>query len=643
MNEAIAPDLPDATVGSPKTERPPERAGHPPGARSDPTSVHPSGAAVYRSGSPSQIRAGNSLPLGISACAVAVLLIAIGYAVARDRAEETVLATSLYWAGQLLLFGSTTAMVLARRRSTVVLTSAVLAFTAAQYAVKVLYSPIRLKFPDELQHEQSMLGMLATGRLFPTNYSLPISPLYPGLEAAAVGFVEVLGMPVHVAELLVAGLAHMLLAAAVLVLMRLLIRRRDLASLGTLAYCFGSYQAFYNSMFVYQALALPLAVLAVVQVLAILRGDRVLGRLVTAAGLSFCVVITHHVTAFFTALVLIAIATFSFLHPAYRRRAPWATLAAVASSAFLTAWVLSVAPATLGYLGEPYSKFVGTLGAAGHQISTPGEGQPVFERPFTYGAVILTLSMLALLSIVAWRRGNKATAVVAATAASLQLLVVAIRFAVSDGQELAGRAQNYLALYTSIGVAVCLGLLLHGYSRYGKIAVSSILSVLFVGGIVSGWPPPYERLPGQYQVDAFESSVDPHAVAAAEWTRSHIGPGNRFASDFGNLAVIGTLGEQFPISSSYSELFYRYSYDSRDALLVQNDEIQFILVDMRLSQQLPPPDSYSYFTNDSRAGTHLNPLDPEVLRKFSYMPGVGCLYDDGTIQIYDLRGSSYAY
>lgn len=579
------------------------------------------------------------LPVAFGASAIAVLLIATAYAAARDQAGW---APYLYWTGELLLFATATIVVLVARKSATTLASAVLVFNLAQYLVKVFYSPLRLKFPDELQHEQSALGILATRHLFPPNYSLPISPLYPGLEAAAVGFENVLGLSLHVCELLVAGLAHTLLAAGALVLFRLVIKRGDLAALGALVYCFGSYQAFYNSMFIYQALALPFAVLLFVQVVAILQGERQVGRLVTAMSLSACLVITHHVTALFASIVLVIITIFAAFRPAYRASTKWVAATALASIVFLVAWVGSVARETLSYLSEPFQEFLSSFNSAGSNLAAPVTGQPFIDRVFTYSSIAVPLALLSFLTIVSWRRKQIGIATLAGSATALQLAVVAIRFAASNGQELAGRAQNFVSLYTAIGLAMCLGLVASLLQRNAPAIIIGILSVLFVGGITSGWPPEYERLPGSYRIAAFESAIDSHAVATSEWARNNLSPGNRFASDFGNLAVIGTLGNQFPVNSPYSIIFYRNSFDPRDAAVVQRDDIQFLLVDTRLTEQYPPPDSYSYFIDDSLAGRHQTPVAPGALRKFRDIGGITCLFDDGTVQIYGLRGSPYA-
>jgi len=580
------------------------------------------------------------LPTACAITSVSVLLIAAAYAAARSRAGW---APYLYWVGELLLFLTAVVLVLAKRNSSAAATCAVLMFSIGQYLVKICYSPLRLKFPDELQHENTARGMLETGHLFPPNYGLPISPVYPGLEAAAVGLVNVLGISPYFSELLVAGIAHTLVAAAALALFRRVIKRPDLAALAALVYCFGPYQAFYNSMFVYQALALPMGILIVTQTIAILQGDRRAGRLITTLGLSACVVVTHHVTAVFVSAVLVVLAVFAACHPRYRSAAHWIVAPAVASIAMLVAWIGLVASLTLTYLGEPLAGLLSNFSRGVSNLAAPVTRQPFIESVFTYAVVVVPLVLLGILTLVSLRQRRMAVAALAGSAAGLQLAVIGIRFATADGQELAGRAQNFLSLYTAIALGICLGFrgLRPRLRRYAARTTVAILLVLFVGGITSGWPPNYERLPGTYRIAAFESSIDSHAVTAADWGRTHLPAGGRFAGDIGNLTAMGTIGHQFPNRGSYSSIFYRSSFDARDAAVVQSEAIEFLLVDMRLSSSYPPSDSHSFYGNDAPTGPQQALVAVSALQKFRRVSRVSCLYDDGTIQIYDLRGSLY--
>jgi hypothetical protein len=162
--------------------------------------------------------------------------------------------------------------------------------------------------------------------------------------------------------------------------------------------------------------------------------------------------------------------------------------------------------------------------------------------------------------------------------------------------------------------------------------------VLVLNGLVNGWPPYWERLPGPYQVAGAERSVGPEQVASAEWVLAALGPGNRFATDEGDLPVLGSYGDQNPVGDD-GFLYASPTFTSAAAQQVQAQSIEYVLVDRRLSQLLPA--SGQYFPVDPDAGKYTRPLPLADLTKFNYVPGVARIYDSGNIVIYDLEGSAY--
>jgi hypothetical protein len=213
---------------------------------------------VQRSGAGARV-----LPLSMCASAVAVLLVAVGYAESRGGGGT---AVPLFWTGQMLLLAAAAAVLLARHQSRGALTAAVLVYSTAQWLLRVAYAPTRLEFADELQHQRSAIGILQSGNLFPVNHSLPISSVYPGLEAVAVGLTRLTGLDLHQSELVTAGLGHVLGPAALLVLLRTMVPDGRAGALAALFYSLGSYTTF-TALFAYQTLAVPVALLVVGQVM----------------------------------------------------------------------------------------------------------------------------------------------------------------------------------------------------------------------------------------------------------------------------------------------------------------------------------------------------------------------------------------
>jgi hypothetical protein len=126
--------------------------------------------------------------------------------------------------------------------------------------------------------------------------------------------------------------------------------------------------------------------------------------------------------------------------------------------------------------------------------------------------------------------------------------------------------------------------------------------------------------------------VEPEEVASAAWALTALGAGNRFATDFGNYPLLGSYGDQNPIG----DIDYLYTsprFTPSDADIVRAQSVRYMLVDIRLSKQLPAEGGY--FPN-SPPVTYLHPIPAANLRKFDHVPDVNRLYDSGNIVIYDL-------
>ena len=188
--------------------------------------------------------------------AFGVLAVAAGTAGRHGYADSSH-ADYTYWVGQVLIFVPTSIRLLTRRGSTEAGTVAtIVILTVAQYLCKVCYSPLSFTYSDELSHWRTAENILLTGKLFTPNYILPISPPYPGLEEAATAIVQITGLPLFVAGLIVAGIAHLLLAVTLYLFFRNVGRSQRLAGIAILVYTTNLGMAYFNSLFAYQTLAL---------------------------------------------------------------------------------------------------------------------------------------------------------------------------------------------------------------------------------------------------------------------------------------------------------------------------------------------------------------------------------------------------
>ena len=189
--------------------------------------------------------------------ALGVLVVAIAYTAGRHGYSDSKVADYGYWAGQALIFVPASIRLLTRRGSTEAGTvTAIIGLTVAQYLCKLCYSPLSFTYSDELSHWRTAENILLTGKLFTPNYALPISPQYPGLEEVTTALVQISGLSLFTAGVIVAGVAHLLFAVTLYLLFRNIGRSRRLAGIAVLVYSTNPGLAYFDSLFAYQTLAL---------------------------------------------------------------------------------------------------------------------------------------------------------------------------------------------------------------------------------------------------------------------------------------------------------------------------------------------------------------------------------------------------
>jgi hypothetical protein len=602
------------------------------------------------------------LPVSVVALSAAtgVLVVAAAYTAGRLGHAGTPWADRAYWAGQLLILAPVAARMLSRRAlagsETVTL---VIVLTVAEYLVKVCYSPAAFTYADELMHWRTATDIAATGRLFTPNNLLPISPYYPGLEEVTTALASVTGLSVFASGLIVAGVAHLLFVCTLFVIFRYVGGSHRVAGVALLLYSSESLFQSFDSMFVYQTLALPflgLTVLATYRLAAAQAGERRAGWFTVAVLAACATVVTHHVTSYLLVATLEVI-TLGALLTRDRRLAAWASVLALISAAAFGAWIAFVAPSTVGYL-QPVIEgalqgFRALLAGGRHPAPSPvsAANGPLENQALAATAVLIMSVLVPVGWWQAWRRYRRQPWVVAfAIGAVSWFAIVAIRLFVANGSELAGRASTFVFLPAGFIAALAVirltdnslrRLVIRAGLRRAPLVIAGAVAaalVLIFNGLVNGWPPYWERLPGSYQVAGAERSVGPEQVASADWARVVLGPGQRFATDEGDLPVLGSYGDQNTVGDD-GPLYTSTALTPAAAQLVRSQSIGFVLVDLRLGEMLPA--SGQYFPVDPDAGTYKHPLPAADLAKFNRVPGVARVYDSGDIVVYDLEGSAY--
>src|SRR6202020_1542632 len=156
--------------------------------------------------------------------------------------------------------------------------------------------------------------MLQSGKLFELNYGLPIGTHYPGIEEVTSALISATGLSVFEAGLIVAGVAHLLFILFLYLAFCVAIRSHRIAGIAILIYYSAPALTSFNSMFVYETLALAFLGMCMVAALrsAIEKSAADRRRWFIIAVLSiFATTITHHITSYaLTAfLILVAVAS----------------------------------------------------------------------------------------------------------------------------------------------------------------------------------------------------------------------------------------------------------------------------------------------------------------------------------------------
>ena len=591
--------------------------------------------------------------------AVGLFLIVLAFNRARVGSEWSAL---IHWGGILVLFVPICVRLYSAQPTRTERIGLIAVLGLGLYLAGVLSSPTEFKFTDELQHWRSAQVLLQSNRLFQDNPILPISPLYPGLESVTTALASLSGLSIFHSGVLVMAVTRLVFVLALYLLYERVSNSSQVAGVAALLYMTNPHFLFLAGDFIYQSLALPLAVLALLLIARArhTQDNNRFGTWFVVVLTLASVVVTHHVTSYALVvyLALWTLGTLSWDAALYSvksmlsfwriksksiteedRQMPvrWITLLTIA---LIVGWVAFVAPATLGYLSQPISNAANQMmrlltGSANASATFQAPSGPLFEQIVRIAAVGLVILGLPLGIWRIWRKHRANAFAIAAAIGSLGYFAsLGVRFT-SDGAALTVRAWTFIfvlaAFVLAIGVVEFDGL--RRYRRFIRIAFPMASIILFMGGVATGWPPYWGRLPGPYMASAFERSVDLQNVSAAKWTVQALGKNNRFASDYVSTHILGAYGEQDP-SRDLPDVFFSTQWGLPEQAVLQGQWTRYLFVDQRLCKL--PPMMGIYFNVQERAATgYAIPIAPAALAKFDDLENVSRIFDSGDITIYD--------
>jgi hypothetical protein len=308
------------------------------------------------------------------------------------------------------------------------------------------------------------------------------------------------------------------------------------------------------------------------------------------------------------------------------------------------AWLLYVANSVVGYLAPHFQGAVSEIlqliarePHAGRQLFGPsatsgGRMTPLWEQAVGFGSVGLLLLGLPWGLLQIWRR-HRESAIAVALGLGVVAYPISLAFRLTRrGWEIANRSSEFVFLAVGFVVAIGVVWFISGgrQQRVRAFVCGLCATVVFIGGIMVGWPPAW-RLPGPYLLDSGTRSIEPEGVAAAEWTRAYLGPDNRVGAYGTDNLLLGSYGEQYIVIGlnsgvSVEWLMFKPSLGSDSAQLLQRSQVRYLVIDRRLANV---PDLASRYWAGANTGS--------AIAKFDQIRNVSRLFDSGNLIIYDLR------
>jgi hypothetical protein len=518
-------------------------------------------------------------------------------------------------------------------------------------------SPLVSAGYDEHQHEQSLMNLLHGSGLLSPNPVLQVSPYYPGLEIFTGVGIRLTGLPIALAESLVVLLCRLLF---VLILYRtalLVSPSRRGASLVVAFYAVSDEFYAFNSGFSYQTLALTLGLGGIFLLRrAQLADDATMTRrhFLIASLVLIATVVTHHATSWMVLAFLIAWAAVS-----RKGERKLLASAAVVMGLAVAIWTAALAPRLAEYFVPIVSTALQSArsflaGTSQHHIFGASAGTP---PPATWERVVLvvytltcTLAALACAWIMLSRAFHNRDRM-------LGLLgVLNLAFPVTDIAhfdpsvgELGNRASTFLFL----PLALSCSLIIQRHPRVTRrparrnnpirpavlMALIGGTAVTYLGGVLLGSNPDYNRLPGPYLVSADFRTQDPETLAAVDWAATHLPTGSIVVADRDPAVLLAGLARQWPVTNPQqglvpAQLYFSDAWGPQETAIVKARHIDYLYVDTRLAESLPML-GYYISEGETTKPTRITAAD---VAKFAHVQGLKAVYHHGPVTIYDTFG-----
>jgi hypothetical protein len=620
-------------------------------------------------GDPAEVRLQPTNPGAIALLfliiSAAVLLVVLGQGAGR-RGEAW--APLLFWFGIVLMVVPISYRIawpdVSRSERLVLL----LLLVEAMFFCKAIYSPTSFTPHDEYLHWVAADDLMTARRLFLSNPLLEVGSTYLALEILATSLADLTRMSLFASAMVLLSVLKGTFIVALFLLYERITDSARIAAVGSLAYMGCTTFFLFEAMFSYESLGIVLCALSfAIEAASRNSSGPQRTKALTVVGLLLAgIAVTHHLSAVYAAIYLGAVAILDLIRRGGTRQDARLVVGAGIAVALPLLWMELRGTHLSAYLGPVIESGIKTLlvklhGAPTRPLDALAEAtapsQPIVTRMITLLGVLLTavglatgfFRSLALSTAVSSRRGWRSVRDVLgwhwddSRIVLLTLMAfgfpLSVAFRLSIGGWEIGNRMGTLAFF-GVGLVVAVGIVhfWQGVRPRGwrLVAPPLALSVIVLSGITSA---SLDLIRGPYRVAADAQSVEAMAVGTARWTKEWMGPGNRFTSDRVNRLLLAGYGRQdvrLEIASGVNSarVFASATLSADDFWALAKSDVDFLLVDMRLTVD-PPVLGFYFEPWEPRTG---KPIAADALRKFEDIEGVGRIYDNGFIRIYDMRG-----
>ena len=565
-------------------------------------------------------------------------LLCVSFSVAATQPPGE-LEFTLFWLGEIIgivpLAVRLTRAQASRPERLALLTAAAL----FAFIPKFLRDPTAPLFFDELIHWHQAQMIFQAGHPFVANSLTPIIKFYPGLEELTASLQNLTGLSTFFVATVFLWLLHVIALVGIFVLTELITRSSRAAGLAAFFYSVNPAFMFFDAHLAYESLAIVFA-----------SGTQRRTWIVLASVLGASCIVTHHVTTYALIVALSAVSVASFVlrgqdvNAGRRFRLTWTFTAMLAAGA--TAWLVLVAPGTIGYLAPHIVPDIGDLlrvltrkGAAPLYFTNKG---PKYEQ----AAAVATILLLILLGAAAWmtvrRHGQRSPALLGLGAFGM-LYFISLPVMLTSQGEAATRSWGDTYIGLAVLIAALASFVLPRFDRTaaGRVGVAIVASaaivVMLVGNVHVQATIPY-RFPGPYVYGSDTRSLTPELLATADWLRSTVGPGQPIVADRDTGIAIGTIGDE-PVANPSPgfpvwDLYFSTGLPSERLLSeLRTSGYRYMVVESEMYQTLPLTGFY-FSTAEPEYGSRTQPPPKAALTKFASLPWLTEIYSTQHLRIY---------